>query len=181
MSLNRSINKDLAEIKCKKASELLSKAKRNHKPAYISQALTLYSEALKLCPEMPAPYYCIGYISYQLGEYEDAVKFLGKVVQLEPNNREANKLLSDSTSQLKRLKKSNELNQYANKALGEVLEEPNSSKVITSKKNVSDNLSVMQKNINTKNIKSTKNYATDENASPNNFLFEIKKVKRNKK
>jgi len=86
-------NRELAREKFEKALKLIKKTQKNYNVSEISEAVNLCLEAIDISPKYSEPYFLLGYMSFKMEEYEDALKLILKVIELQPENKEAKELL----------------------------------------------------------------------------------------
>lgn len=84
---------ELAKIKCLEASDILKEASGTKDKYLLASAIKLYSEAVKLNPEMIEAYLSLAYISIYMEENDKALAFLNKVLEMDNFNMYARKML----------------------------------------------------------------------------------------
>jgi tetratricopeptide (TPR) repeat protein len=108
-----------AKNKASEASFLVQKASASRNMELISQAIKLYLEAIDLYPRYTEPYIAVAYISWQMGNYDYAVKLLNNALDIESFNTKAREMLNNIKEQLQRERISAVLKKQANLSLSE--------------------------------------------------------------
>ena len=87
------------ETKYKDALKVLEQAFNKQDYELLSKSSELFLDVLNLNDEHINSYFCLAYISFILNNYTFAKSFLIKILELEPFNSKAQKMLKDIPSQ----------------------------------------------------------------------------------
>lgn len=125
---NHSLNREdmfKAEAKCREARKLVKKSSEEKNPEMMYQALELYSEASAIYPRLIEPYLSIAYICVEYGELSKAAQLLNKVLEFDPSNKKAHKLIEKvNSSKKEKIKSSLKTNQNIEKSTENINEKP---------------------------------------------------------
>jgi tetratricopeptide (TPR) repeat protein len=107
----------LAAEKCNQADNLVMEVRSTggKDKNLVNQALNLYKESLELNSRQIQPYIGIAYITYSAGDVKQAVGFLNKAEQIDPDNESVKEMLQLFKNEVK----SSVISKAANKTLSE--------------------------------------------------------------
>jgi tetratricopeptide (TPR) repeat protein len=112
-------NFELAKKKAAEAAILVVEASASRNMELVSEAINLYLEAIDLYPRFTEPYLAVAYISWQMENYDYAIKLLNNVLDIESFNTKAKEMLSNIKEQLQRELISAVLKKQANRSLSD--------------------------------------------------------------
>lgn len=156
-------NIDKAYLYCNEANKLLQNFSINQDILIINQAMDLYIQAIQTYSRITEPYIALSYLSWQLNEYNHAIQFIKKALDIDPFNKIAQKMFSDIEIDFKNNSQSKILKKYSDKSL--------SDKINQKKKNFlnyNDIISKISGIFNYKQEKTVKKASKSSNYSINN-------------
>ncbi|MEZ0372865.1 MAG: hypothetical protein ACAI44_27485 [Candidatus Sericytochromatia bacterium] len=76
----------------------LQEAFESRDPGTVSEAVVLFAEAIELWPELEEPYLALAFVASTLGLSKEVGQLVTKVLELNPTNERARRLLSDMSA-----------------------------------------------------------------------------------
>lgn len=94
-------NKREAAKQNKEAEYMLKLYSQNGDIQYIVKAIDIYSDLIKYYSDFIPAYLSLAYISWEMNSSNEAISLIKKAIELDPYNKNAQKMLSEYTEQLK--------------------------------------------------------------------------------
>ena len=94
-------NKQKSQQQNKEAIYLLKIYSEKHDIQYLIKAIDIYSELVKYYTDFIPAYLSLAYISWEMGNHNEAIGLIKKAIEIEPFNTAAQKMLNEYTVEMK--------------------------------------------------------------------------------